>query len=343
MHSDDTWQKLLNSTDQSEIDRELKRAGAFQFGIDFLDDAMFGVFRGDLVLIGGQSGIGKTQLACNLASSAAAQGKKVFYFALEAERGEIELRMLFQQLKDPGATFGQYMTGANSPQLKASVERALNELKTDRGPGGIYLYYKTGNFGAKDLEREILSRQMEADVFIVDHFHFLDHDFGKSEQDEHKRAIRLIRDTALSVKKPVVLLAHMNKAHAKSTNPIPGMYDFYGTADLINVATKIVTITNRIPDACKEAATGMVGQDDLPLSPTAMQICKHRADGSVTNYLGLVAFSRETGRYRPGYFVSLNPDHEPLSRRTLDFPEWARRAKSYETRPYVVKPGAGHD
>lgn len=322
----DRWKSILNEEEDAAKEREKKRESAFQFGIDFLDDALFGIYRGDLVLIGGQTGVGKTQFACNLALNAATQGKKVFYFALEAEKREIELRLLFQRI-NTHHTFSEFIGGLVTKELCEQIQQAL-EIKPDfKSTGDIKIFYKTENFGPKDLERELLSNQIEADVFIIDHFHFLDHEYSKSEQEEHKKALRLIRDTALSMGKPVILLAHMNKALAKGGSIIPGNYDFYGTADLVNIATKVLTITGKIPE-------------DLPFtidestSPTIIHISKNRMDGSVCRFFALTSFNYKKGNYNKGYYLGAMDNLSLLKRSDFKFPTWAKKALSYENRPY---------
>jgi replicative DNA helicase len=63
------------------------------FGVKFLDVALGGIMARDMVLLGAVTGAGKTTLASVIAETNVERGKRVHYFALEAEHGEIERRI----------------------------------------------------------------------------------------------------------------------------------------------------------------------------------------------------------------------------------------------------------
>lgn len=324
----DSWVSVRDSMREAEITRRGKRNNAIKFGIDYLDDALFGIFQDDLVLLGAQSGKGKTHLAVKLAQNAAKQGKKVYYFALEAAKGEIEQRLIFSQLNITHITQGQYMTGVVDEAVEKETDRVINEnlFLGDKG-GDVFVYYKGVNFSPKDLERELLGNQHKGDLFIIDHFHFLDYDPSQSEQSDHKAAMRVIRSTALSMGKPVILLAHMNKAFARTGNPIPGMYDFYGTSDLINIATRVITLSTRVP----EETLGGPASADKGL--TVFYTAKERYDGSKTNFFGITNYSPINGEYLPGYLLAEYDTQKLLTRSDRQFPYWAKNAKSIYVSP----------
>lgn len=300
--------------------RQTMRKDAFPFGIDYLDDAMHGIFRGDLILLGAQTGKGKTQLASHIALNGAKRGKRIFYFALEAERYEIERRLLFSSL-EPGVsvTAEEYMTGFTSPEVLEAEKRAAQK---QTGIDSLFLYYKSKDFGPRELEKYLLSLQEEADCFIIDHFHFLDYDFSKSEQEEHKRAIRKIRDTALDVGKPVILLAQLNKAFAKSEGSIASAYDFFGTSDLPNVCTKCITINSK-------SGKDLPVPDSAGVSMTAFYIAKHRAAMSVSRFVGLCGYEYAAGAYTPRYYLQDYNTKEIINPGDRRCPKWAIRAETH--------------
>jgi hypothetical protein len=303
--------------------RQKKREHIIPFGIDYLDDATHGgIMRGDLVLLGAQAGRGKTQCATLIGLNAALLGKKVFYFALEAERSEITHRILLTRMRCP-VSAGKYMAGVTNSQILAEEKRAADSL---REINNFMIMYKSQNFGVKDLHRNLLSYQNDADLFIVDHFHFLDTHGEQSELREQKEAVKLIRDIALDIGKPVILIAHLNKAYAKSDKP-PSMYDFYGTSELPNVCTKAVLITGNIPTDLDTSLSS-----NSRLWPTLFTISKQRVDSTATNYYGLTYFDAATSKYTPGYHLAHVPSKKVINRGDVNFPDWAERA--IEPRPY---------
>ena len=67
-----------------------------KFGIEYLDLATDGLSESDLCLIGAESGAGKTEISTLIAQSALKQQKKVYFFALEAEKYEMNKRIHFR-------------------------------------------------------------------------------------------------------------------------------------------------------------------------------------------------------------------------------------------------------
>ena len=94
---------FLKASDRFEKDFENRKSehnNLLTFGVRYLDDAMKGISRNDLVLVGAPSGAGKTQFCVNLALKNSEQGKRVHYIALEAYEGEIERRLMFQTISN---------------------------------------------------------------------------------------------------------------------------------------------------------------------------------------------------------------------------------------------------
>lgn len=293
------------------------RKGIVPTGMAFLDDCFHGgIFRRDLVLLGAQTGRGKTQAATLIAKSAALGGRRVTFFALEAEQNEIEARLLFNEMRPSGLTPGEYMSGISSAEVERLEDEAAEKLSKLEG---FQIYYRSQNFDADKFTNRMLAIQGKTDLVIVDHFHFLDHAETETEARAHQSAIKAIRETQLSCNIPVLLLAQLNKAHAKSADTIPTHYDFYGTSSLPNICTKAFTITGRMPD-------GFDIRTSAEHSPTVFYASKNRTDGSVANYFAVAGFSHATGSYSASYRLYDFTSKDFLTKSDPRFPGWARRA-----------------
>ena len=78
---------FIRSIEKSFVEasgRKNLRDGILSFGVQFLDDAMLGILKNDLILVGAASGGGKTQFCCNVALANVAKvkelGEKAKYF-----------------------------------------------------------------------------------------------------------------------------------------------------------------------------------------------------------------------------------------------------------------------
>lgn len=295
-------------------------------GIDFIDDAFRGgILKDDLILLGAPTGVGKTQSAVNIAKNAVLAGKRVNFFALEAQRNEIEARLMFSESENMAISSGDFMHGIDDEDTEIKALQAC--LKMERLKNLMVYYRKVQGFDADELTRHILSLQNQTDLIILDHFHFLDHDIAKNEILAHKEAIRKIEFISKSSGIPVILVAHLNKAHSKA-DTIPTHYDFYGTSDLPNICTKAFTFSKNIPEEITVSRSER-------FSPTVVYCSKERQDSSVTNYFAICNFDRQTGSYRSGYRLFDKFTKDELTQTDPRFPRWAKRVT--QNRPYTVR------
>lgn len=301
-------------------------ANLLSFGISYLDDTMIGIAPNDLILIGASSGIGKTQMCCNIALANLANGKRVHYFALEAERYEIERRLKYQILADMYfrddqrprlkslLTYDKWALGAYLDELAAYEQRAAEFFSG--AYKNLFLFYKGDTFGLNELIENVALHSGGSDLFIVDHVHYFDFD-----DDNENRAMREIakmaRTLSLESGKPIILVSHLRKRDKYNTDLVPGLEEFHGSSDLFKIATKVITI-----------APGMT--TDKGNYETFFRIPKNRMNNGVTRYIGRLIFSPKVNAYEPQYkvgfagctrkdgFAEIDPDA---------YPEWARNAR----------------
>lgn len=294
------------------------------FGIDFLDDALGGLYPNDLVVVGAKSGIGKTQLGTLLALSNAKAGRRVLYFALEAEENEIERRIKYQVISD------RFYKLPRRPPVRMSyidwyygkLDQHVFELEEqyDMEPEHfptLHTYYRRGSFDVKDFERIFLGRKDEFDLFVIDHLHYFD-TTDENENRAVKNIVKKIRDCALIGGKPVVLIAHVRKSDRKAKQLIPDLEDFHGTSDIGKIATKAIAIA-----PCYEGSTQIH-------KPTYFAVTKCRVDGTRAFAAATLAFNIQSQRYEPGYYTgSFNYDLTEFKPDTMpDVPWWATRAQN---------------
>jgi replicative DNA helicase len=297
------------------------------FGVDFLDAALGGVFPRDMVLLGAKTGLGKTTLASIIAETNAEKGKRVHYFALEAEDKEIERRIKFRVLSQlvfklgkAGPHIGRinyldWYAGKLEP-ITGMYEAHADDLLTKKY-GTLKTFYPRGDFTADDLVKAFLSIQDETDLIILDHIHMVDYD-DANENRGIKAIVKKLRDVALDVGKPVVVVAHLRKTDRRSKYIVPDLDDFHGTSDLVKLVTKAVIIAPAYDQV----------SDHGHLWNTYIHPAKCRSEGSRTKYIGLVAFNVRTGRYEPEFEIgrATNNDEQFEHVPNDKIPSWAVRS-----------------
>lgn len=326
-----SFRSVGESVHEEEARRRASAERVLTFGVNFLDSALGGVFDDDLVLIGAKTGAGKTQLATCIAIANAAMGKRVHYFALEASKYEIERRLKYSLIaqmlrKDDVASGRRNYLRLNFMDwyrcklgllTDAYEQRAADQIAEQYK--SLHVFYKKFDFTGQDFVQMATSVQDQTDLLILDHLHYVDSD-DANENRGYKDVVKRIRDTALLVNKPVVVIAHLRKGDAKSERLIPDIEDFHGTSDVPKISTKAVMLGPAKDRASPEPGTW----------PTYFAAVKCRVDGSRTKYVGLVNFDIRTGRYDEEFTLGKVEKQEFIEVTGNQLPAWAIPAEPHQ-------------
>jgi RecA/RadA recombinase len=317
---------FVSSAERVQGEREARLAVAprlLSFGIPYLDHALTGIRPSDVVLYSAGTGIGKTEAAATTALSAAAAGKRVHMFALEAEPFEIEMRIKYRLIatayyhddsrfqrvairyQDWAAGLLDRSLGRYEDQIQDQLDATTRNLKT---------YYRAGDFSGSDFVRIAAEVAEQTDLIVLDHLHYLDNDEA-NENAGYKRMTKQIRDSALTNGKPVLAVAHIRKSDRFAKRLIPTIEDVHGSSDISKIVTKAVMFARA---------------DDQPslkksLSNTYIQVVKNRTDGSTTRYIAMVGFDLRTNNYDGNYEMFVPVDGGTMTRALTgdELPDWA--------------------
>lgn len=305
-------------------------ARELRFNVDFLDDALGGILPNDLIILGARTGAGKTALASMIAQGNAKQGKRVHYFALEAEDDEIERRMKYRALvalyraagnaSSSRLSYRNWYRGKVDDLLdpfEAAAEEALSAY------GTLQTYYRGESFDVEDLDRTFRAIREQTDLIILDHLHYVDSD-DPNENRAYKEVTKRIRDISLSSGVPVLVIAHLRKKDRGGPRRLmPDIDDFHGSSDVTKIATKCILIAPA-PQGDEQHSSYRWG--------TYMQCCKDRMDGSLVRYCALTHYDVRFSTYDASYELgAFNVEGTEWSAsRGHDLPHWADRAKRPE-------------
>lgn len=361
---DGTNQGFLPATDRLKGEREEREAESkriLPYGMAFLDEALGGMSLTDVIVLGAKTGVGKTQMAASIALTATRAGKRVHYFALEAEDREIERRVKYSFVSDAyyndegKKQVGKYGISYKNWR-KFRIDDVLSKYEDLVEPDVqaqlktlTSLYRNSGDFTLKSLEKNLLKIVGETDLIIIDHLHYID--TGEDENAEYKQVIKIVRDTALKYKVPIIVIAHLRKTMGSRLVPIvSNIEDFMGTSNVPKIATTCIMLgrrPNRRPkdlkqtlQAAKEFGVAEVEKLPLHLSQTFVRVVKSRLDGDVVRYTALCNFNRRTGfyenPYKLGYLVSGDSEWIPVP--PDEMPDWSETAI-----PCSEEEGTGND
>ncbi len=294
------------------------------FGIEYLNDALYGLLPNDLCLIGAKSGRGKSALAITLAGANASLKKNVLLIALEAEQSEVEMRLRYQI--DAGLFFrddnrDKTCTMSYRNWRFGLCEDALQKYRSegDRIFGERFstlcTVYRHKSFSIDDLEK-ILERAKDwADLVVLDHFHYFDMQrSGLDKYTAESQLIKRIRDLNLFYNKPFFVVAHLRK---DIQGLLPGTEDFMGSSDLGKNATTCIMITPN--------HEGYDAKNSL--QETIFSIPKSRT-GGFGNVCGVLNYSIRHQCYLLGYKLARTSKLNDKITKIEDeeYPDWAKRA-----------------
>lgn len=305
------------------LDRMNSRNNLRSFGISFLDDALIGIGPGDLVLLGAPSGVGKTQLCCNIAKANIEKGRKVHFFALESDEFEIERRLKYEIISKaffesvvrpeiPGRlNFERWRMGDYVEYMAGFESAAIDTF--ERHYGDLLLHHKAEDkFGISEMIESVVSSSSETDLFIIDHAHYFDFE-DENENRAMKKLARTVRHLAIDEKRPIILVAHLRKRDKGNQDLVPDMDEFHGSSDLFKIATRVITM----------APGGVTPEGHYE---TFFRVPKNRFNGGSKYYISRMLFNPKKGRYENEYRLgpaTLTRDSGFQDIDSKALPEWA--------------------
>ena len=315
------FQSAAERVKQEREKRLINAKRQLPFGIAFLDDCLRSIMPNDLYVIGARTGVGKTELARSIAAHNARTGKRVHYFALEAEAMEIERRTKYGVLSNLIFKHGlQFSRPFNYPDWYRGVfDYDLGDLEQEaddyivKNYHSLNTYYRGSRFTHEDVRRLILAEQDNTDLIVLDHLHYVDID-DDNENRGMRELMMAIRDTALLAGLPVILVVHLRKKPTGVKALVPGMDDIHGSSEIAKVCTHAIML--------EPAFT--VPSHRKNVNNTLITIAKDRGDGS-KHLIALCPFDWRKKSYEQGYTLGrdVKGSFEPLG--TKEVPYWAKR------------------
>jgi len=332
-----------NNSFKAETDERLaiNESKICKFGVGHLDDALYGILRNDLVVIGADSGVGKSEIGISMAQENVKRGKKVMLYFLEGGDVEAMARMkwrdickiYFNSYTDSGINIDYRKWRMNlydkkETEILSAIEK---EVKFNYGKlfkEKLHIYKLKGGFGVENLltslmgfynfERAVGFNEVSAgfnlDLIIIDHLQYFDLNGGESEIQATTKILKEVKKITAMYNIPIVLISHLRKKTKE--RGLPDQEDFYGSSNIPKISSLAITIA---PDKENyDLANGVY--------PTYFRIVKSRT-GIPSNFAIRCNFHASNREYEDKYSLHkvnnlglVNP--EPMN--YGECPEWAK-------------------
>lgn len=204
----DGFTNLSDYIDEYLIDLEtpVNPDDIFKLGFDSLDELVV-LEKTNLMVIGADTGVGKTAFALNIVNNLCIQGKKTFFVSQEMGRKEVMRRVLAlianvkaQSLKRKELTKEDYTKIMSAKSILAK----RNIRVYDKGNMSIEMLYAI-------VSR--LKRQNQIEVLVVDYLQLIESKKNKgSRVNEVAYVSRKLKQIAMEFEIPVILLSQLNRS-----------------------------------------------------------------------------------------------------------------------------------
>jgi len=223
-------------------------------GYHDLDKATGGFANGELIILAGGTGQGKSLFAASIILNMALDNKKCLFFTLEMPEVDTTQRLL----KMSKAFGGEEVTGALP----------------------IYYYHGT-NVTLPTLDHSIKKAKAEGYTAVfVDHLHF----FAKGSDNQANEIGHIVREIKLMARKydlPIVLISHIRKTGAPSK--IPTLEDLKDSSGISQDADMVLMIWRNMDSTNEEEQKVMKVRIRKNRRRGILTGCQYRLDNN--NYL----------------------------------------------------------
>ncbi len=301
------------------------------YGIECLDNALFRILKNDLIVIGADTGSGKSELSLHIAQHNAKNGKTVGVYYLEGGEDEAMRRLKWKQIsaeyyKNPDAEPISYQewvcNSCSNPELKA-VEAKVYEDNKDIYKDKLYFFPSDSDF---NLDKFIMSLldftewiegKLHLDLIIIDHLQYFSLGSENKEIKEVTKILKEVKRITEYYNVPIILVSHLRK---RGKNPgLPTQEDFYGSGNIAKISSTSILLSKKREDDFQQG-----------IFPTYINIAKSRV-GIPSTYAFLTNFNLNIRAYEKDYDIyRINEEgfasSEPLAQEKL--PRWAEGAKN---------------
>lgn len=272
-------------------------------GFDEIDRSMLGLFMGDVTVLSGTNGSGKSSWLNTLILNVIENQYKVALWSGELQASDV--KMWLEQV----AAGPNYVVPSKKYQGFYSCPKNVG-LKIDAWLDKKFALYNS-EYGAQWQQVfEDMKKLREKDVrfFVVDNLMALDIDLLDGDKNQQqKKVITDIKNFAKASQSHIILVAHPRKGLGRGKMSLLRKDDIAGTADLSNMVDNVFIIHRKNEDFLKGIADyfGKERAEEFRSSDFGnyIEVCKSRRFGVIDKFIGLyydTPSRRFTGlRYNP--------------------------------------------
>ena len=215
-------------------------------GYDYLDAMLEGFRPGDLIILSGKTGTGKTFISQAFAMNMAEKGDEVMFFSLEMLPSELVQRFIALEANAELSHFASAFKGsALLDDERRDIDNSISRLENRP------IYFYTGdrglNFAALEQVTTTAVKKYNAQIIIIDHLHYFVRGSAEGRSVEIGDLVRQIKLLARRLEIPIFLISHLRKIGDYTVRPdIDDLRDCLPAGQLIYSNGKRKLIENMV-------------------------------------------------------------------------------------------------
>jgi len=213
-----------------------------------MNDVLQGIFPTSFIVIGADSGGGKSDLMGDIAINACFEKKRVLYFDFENDDADFTVR---QVCKEMTARLGKEFTVADFQMFDIDKDKRSEVLFECIGSVADKTkdvrLYKNDHLPSINDFVEKLEEVEDVDLVCIDHLHYFEYDDSKNTAEQISKIMRELRKITKIKKIPVILVSHLTKRDRKK---LPTYSDFHGTSNIAKEAKTCILLNRDDEDVC---------------------------------------------------------------------------------------------
>ena len=306
-----------------------------EYPIKFLEETLTGIAPSELVLIGADTGIGKTEFANSIAFHNAKKGKRVYLFSLEGDKYEVANRERYKRyvemIKDVNRGKQPYEKYVNIIPYKKfimndfddeNVKMAMEILNLDslmaKEFQNLKIYSREDALNIQTFCEHLEMIKDDADLVIIDHLHYFDF-LSNNEHAEITEIMKRIKKLQDKLRIPIIVVSHLRKK--QNDRVFPDNNDFHGSSNIPKQADTCIILSHIGTDS--EDYENQISEG---IYKTGMRITKSRT-GMSQRIIGVMDYSLFDRKYKEEYELYICLPHEVKLMNRSKYPKWVKTAK----------------
>ena len=246
------------------------------YGVVFLDNYLWGIEKGELVVIWGNTGNWKTELSYQMAMENIELWRKVLLVGVEGEEGDFYNRIIYRKTREETGLWiveSRLNKGADTKKIKSIRKKYARILKEQLEEKFIYLDNTqiTTWWDVELAVEQLKTEEFVPDLIIVDHLHYI-LDETKQELGEITQTMKNIQ---IFIKKKqiwLVLFSHVNRSLWEAR---PRLHELHWSSSIEKIAFTVIMIHKRDREDDDQVSINAIWNEEIRLV-TEFNILKSR-------------------------------------------------------------------